>query len=214
MIHYGMTKTAQGTIVRGPGETTAGTGVTVNSVLAGPTALEGVKDFVEQVAVSRKTNSRAAEKEFINSVRSTSLLTRFASPRKSWRWSPWCAVPCLPRPIAPPSRPAVKSCALAPVESVEVEWADNESFALRLGLLQKDDIGIGMAPQNTKTAAIRRPVERKDLLPVEVSDLTPGRAVHWLNPDVVHAILANAVSNCLSVCCKFRCCGDSRIYIQ
>src|SRR5215469_4757384 len=101
-----------------------------------------------------------------------------------------------------------------PVESVGVRWADNESFALRLGLLQKDDIGICVAPQNTKTAAIRRPVERKDLLSVEVSNLTPGRTVHWLNPDVVHAILANAVSDCISICCKLRSCGDSRIYIQ
>src|SRR5215475_10381911 len=103
---------------------------------------------------------------------------------------------------------------LPPVESVGVQWADNESFALRLGLLQKDDIGIDVASQNTKTAAIRRPVERKDLLSVEVSNLTPGRTVHWLNPDVVHAILANAVSDCLSICCKLRRCGDSRIYIQ
>jgi NAD(P)-dependent dehydrogenase (short-subunit alcohol dehydrogenase family) len=41
MIHYGMTKTAQVAIARGIAESVAGTGVTVNSVLAGPTASEG-----------------------------------------------------------------------------------------------------------------------------------------------------------------------------
>ena len=47
MIHYGMTKTAQLAISRGLAETTAGTGVTVNSVLPGPTRSEGVEQFVE-----------------------------------------------------------------------------------------------------------------------------------------------------------------------
>ena|SRR5215472_580044 len=82
MIHHGMTKTAQVAIARGLAEITAGAGVTVNSVLAGPTASEGVKDFVQQVAASRKTNSQAVEKEFFNSVRPTSLLKRFASPEE------------------------------------------------------------------------------------------------------------------------------------
>ena len=62
---------------------------------------------------------------------------------------------------------------------------DNECFALLLGLLQKDNIGIAVAPHNAKTPAIWGPVERKDLLLVEVGDLTPGRTVNWLNPDVV-----------------------------
>src|SRR5580658_9521491 len=46
MMHYGMTKTAQLAISRGLAELTAGTGVTVNSVLPGPTASEGVDGFV------------------------------------------------------------------------------------------------------------------------------------------------------------------------
>ena len=53
MIHYGMTKTAQLAVSRGLAETTAGTGVTVNAVLAGPTRSEGVEQFVEQMASSR-----------------------------------------------------------------------------------------------------------------------------------------------------------------
>ena len=50
MIHYGMTKTAQLAIARGVAETTAGTGVTVNSVLPGPTESEGVATFVSDLA--------------------------------------------------------------------------------------------------------------------------------------------------------------------
>ena len=46
MIHYGMTKTAQLAVARGLAETTAGTGITVNTVLPGPTKSEGVLEFV------------------------------------------------------------------------------------------------------------------------------------------------------------------------
>lgn len=82
MIHYGMTKTAQLAIARGIAETTAGTGVTVNSVLAGPTASEGVETFVEQMARARKTDRSAVEREFFRDVRPTSLLQRFATPEE------------------------------------------------------------------------------------------------------------------------------------
>src|SRR6202140_765605 len=54
MIHYGMTKTAQLAISRGLAETTAGTGVTVNTVLPGPTASEGANEFVDRLAASSK----------------------------------------------------------------------------------------------------------------------------------------------------------------
>ena len=50
MIHYGMTKTAQLAIARGVAETVAGTGITVNSVLPGPTESEGVATFVGDLA--------------------------------------------------------------------------------------------------------------------------------------------------------------------
>ena len=53
MMHYGMTKTAQLAVARGLAETLAGTGVTVNSVLPGPTETEGVSEFLEGVAASR-----------------------------------------------------------------------------------------------------------------------------------------------------------------
>lgn len=78
MIHYGMTKTAQLAISRGLAETTAGTNVTVNTVLPGPTESEGVETFVEQMAAARKISREEVEKEFFLSVRPSSLLKRFA----------------------------------------------------------------------------------------------------------------------------------------
>lgn len=82
MIHYGMTKTAQIAVARGMAETMAGTGVTVNSVLPGPTASEGVGLFVEQMAQARGVSKAAVEQEFFRTVRPTSLLQRFAEPRE------------------------------------------------------------------------------------------------------------------------------------
>lgn len=82
MIHYGMTKTAQLAISRGLAETTAGTGVTVNAVLPGPTASEGVEGFVENMAASRGTDRSTIEREFFQNVRPSSLLRRFATPEE------------------------------------------------------------------------------------------------------------------------------------
>lgn len=50
MIHYGMTKTAQLAVSRGLAESVAGTGITVNSILPGPTNSRGVGDFVNVLA--------------------------------------------------------------------------------------------------------------------------------------------------------------------
>lgn len=75
MIHYGVTKSAQISLARGLAETTAGTGVTVNSVLPGPTRSEGVEIFVEKLSGGR--NFGDFEREFFSSVRPTSLLKRF-----------------------------------------------------------------------------------------------------------------------------------------
>jgi NAD(P)-dependent dehydrogenase (short-subunit alcohol dehydrogenase family) len=82
MIHYGMTKTAQLAISRGLAETTAGTRVTVNSVLPGPTASEGVEEFVGRLAADQKTNRAAVEQEFFKNIRPSSLLRRFATPEE------------------------------------------------------------------------------------------------------------------------------------
>jgi len=80
MIHYGVTKTMQVALARGLAETTAGTGVTVNSVLAGPTRSEGVEKFIDDLAKAKHATPAAVEKEFFTIARPTSLLKRFATP--------------------------------------------------------------------------------------------------------------------------------------
>ncbi len=79
MIHYGVTKTAVIALARGLAEMTAGTNVTVNSVLPGPTRSEGVEQFLQDLAKAQGTDAAAVEKEFFRSMRPTSLLKRFAS---------------------------------------------------------------------------------------------------------------------------------------
>ena len=82
MIHYGMTKTAQLAVSRGLAESVAGTGITVNSVLPGPTKSRGVGDFVEDMARSSDKSFEQVEAEFFERVRPTSLIKRFASPQE------------------------------------------------------------------------------------------------------------------------------------
>lgn len=79
MIHYGVTKTAQLAVARGLAETLAGTNVTVNSVLPGPTASEGVGQFVAQLARSSGKDAAVLEREFFQTARPSSLLRRFAT---------------------------------------------------------------------------------------------------------------------------------------
>jgi NAD(P)-dependent dehydrogenase (short-subunit alcohol dehydrogenase family) len=80
MIHYGVTKTAQLAVARGLAETLAGTGVTVNSVLPGPTASEGVASFVAELAAARGVDAAAVEREYFATARPSSVIQRFASP--------------------------------------------------------------------------------------------------------------------------------------
>ena len=80
MIHYGVTKTMQVALARGLAETTKGTAVTVNSILAGPTRSEGVEGFVQDMARAGKTTTEEVEREFFRKIRPTSLLQRFATP--------------------------------------------------------------------------------------------------------------------------------------
>lgn len=77
MVHYGMTKTAQIAVARGVAESVAGTGITVNSILVGPTASEGVGDFVRSMATQQGTTKEQVEREFFENVRPSSLLKRF-----------------------------------------------------------------------------------------------------------------------------------------
>lgn len=82
MIHYGMTKAAQIAVARGIAELCAGTGITVNSVLPGPTRSRGVGDFVDALAKEQGKSSAQFEKEFFESVRPTSLIKRFATTQE------------------------------------------------------------------------------------------------------------------------------------
>jgi NAD(P)-dependent dehydrogenase (short-subunit alcohol dehydrogenase family) len=82
MIHYGMTKTAQLAISRGLAETTAGTAVTVNAVLPGPTESEGVVGFVNSLATEKGVERDEIEKEFFEKARPSSILRRFATPEE------------------------------------------------------------------------------------------------------------------------------------
>ena len=82
MIHYGMTKTAQLAIARGLAETTTGTNVTVNAVLPGPTASEGVTQFVENLAASQQSSREQFEQDFFEHIRPSSILKRFEKPEE------------------------------------------------------------------------------------------------------------------------------------
>src|SRR5712672_315789 len=82
MVHYGMTKTAQLAVSRGLAESVAGTGVTVNAVLPGPTRSEGVEKFVEQVGKQSGKAEADMEAQFIVRNRPTSLLRRLATPEE------------------------------------------------------------------------------------------------------------------------------------
>ncbi len=77
MIHYGMTKTAQVAVARGLAESVAGTGITVNSILVGPTDSEGVGNFLREMAQQQGVTSAQVEKEFFEKARPSSLLKRF-----------------------------------------------------------------------------------------------------------------------------------------
>lgn len=79
MVHYGMTKTAMLAVSRGLAETVAGTGVTVNAVLPGPTRSRGVGSYMEALAKARGATIEAMEKEFISKVRPSSLIRRMAT---------------------------------------------------------------------------------------------------------------------------------------
>ncbi len=80
MIHYGTTKTAQLALSRGLAESCAGTGVTVNAVLPGPTRSAGVEEFVGKLSAGQPFE--AFEKEFFTSVRPSSLIKRFETPEE------------------------------------------------------------------------------------------------------------------------------------
>jgi NAD(P)-dependent dehydrogenase (short-subunit alcohol dehydrogenase family) len=79
MVHYGMTKTALLAVSRGLAETLAGSGVTVNAVLPGPTRSEGVGDFFASMARDQGIASEELERDFLKEHRPSSLIQRLAT---------------------------------------------------------------------------------------------------------------------------------------
>jgi NAD(P)-dependent dehydrogenase (short-subunit alcohol dehydrogenase family) len=93
MIHYGMTKTAQLAVARGLAESLAGTRITVNSVLPGPTKSRGVDEFVGSMAKARNMTFEQMETEFFQHARPTSLLKRFITPEEVGSFVAYVASP-------------------------------------------------------------------------------------------------------------------------
>ncbi|MET0451633.1 MAG: SDR family oxidoreductase [Mycobacterium sp.] len=95
MIHYGVSKTALLAVSRGFAKDAAGTGVTVNSVIAGPTHTAGVEDFVYQL-VDKSLPWDEAQREFMRKHRPQSLLQRLIEPEEiaamvTYLSSPWAS---------------------------------------------------------------------------------------------------------------------------
>ena len=82
MIHYGVTKTAQLAVSRGLAEALAGSGITVNSILPGPTKSRGVVDFIDALTKSEGKSFDELSRSSLRKVRPTSLIKRFASPQE------------------------------------------------------------------------------------------------------------------------------------
>jgi len=82
MVHYGMTKTAQLALALGLAATAAGTGVTVNSVLPGPTRSEGVVDFLGKLSGGGNLSQAEMEAKLIAEGRPTSIIRRLAAPEE------------------------------------------------------------------------------------------------------------------------------------
>ena len=82
MVHYGMTKSAQLAVARGMAQQTKGTGVTVNSVLPGPTRAAAIADFLKSVSANPEGTPEEHEVEFFTQHRSASLLQRMIEPEE------------------------------------------------------------------------------------------------------------------------------------
>lgn len=82
MIHYGVTKSMQLAVARGCAELTRGTGVTVNSVLPGPTWVEGMAAKFEQRAKTGNTTVEALQAQMFAQRKVSSLLQRFETPEE------------------------------------------------------------------------------------------------------------------------------------
>ena len=93
MVHYGMTKTAVQSISRGLAKVLAGTGVTVNAILPGPTRSEGVRKMLKSMAEQRGLSEQEMEKQFIQEARPSSIIQRVAEVEEVANMSVYAASP-------------------------------------------------------------------------------------------------------------------------
>ncbi|MOA06552.1 D-beta-hydroxybutyrate dehydrogenase [compost metagenome] len=82
MVHYGVSKAALQGLSRGLAKVLAGSGVTVNSILPGPTRTEGVAAFIGELARERGVSASEMEALFLKENRPSSLIRRFADPEE------------------------------------------------------------------------------------------------------------------------------------
>jgi hypothetical protein len=95
MVHYGMTKSAQLAVARGMAQQTKGTGVTVNSVLPGPTRAAAIADFLKSVSSNPEAHAEEHEAEFFTKHRSSSLLQRMIEPQEGRQPGGLCRQPAV-----------------------------------------------------------------------------------------------------------------------
>jgi NAD(P)-dependent dehydrogenase (short-subunit alcohol dehydrogenase family) len=79
MVHYGVTKSALQGLSRGLAKVLKGSGVTVNTVLPGPTRTKGALDMLESMASERGVSVEEMESIFLSENRPSTLINRFAS---------------------------------------------------------------------------------------------------------------------------------------
>jgi len=82
MIHYGFSKAADLAVARGFAQALKGTGVTVNSVLPGPTKTEALAGYLASQARQGGKSEREVEEDFFRTARPTTLLNRFTTPEE------------------------------------------------------------------------------------------------------------------------------------
>lgn len=93
MVHYGASKAAVQGVSRGLARVLAGTGVTVNSILPGPTRTEGAVGMMRDLARERGVSPEEMEALFLKENRPSNLLGRFATPEEVAAMSVYVASP-------------------------------------------------------------------------------------------------------------------------
>ncbi|WP_168012427.1 SDR family NAD(P)-dependent oxidoreductase [Halomonas salinarum] len=93
MVHYGMTKSAVQSISRGLAKVLAGTNVTVNAILPGPTRSEGVLEMIKQAADEAGISQQEMEARFVQENRPSSIIQRLATPEEVANMSVYAASP-------------------------------------------------------------------------------------------------------------------------